>query len=79
MISMSVQKIRNLGGKTTATSPLPTLQTSMHNGSTHSLSNETGATPSLYASMHLGTSPDKSKQSPTQKVIDTMRSSGGKK
>jgi hypothetical protein len=69
---MSVTKLRNLGVTTTATSPLPSLQSSMRTGVSPTRSNETGSTPSLYNSMHLGTTPEKSKQSPSQKVIETM-------
>ena len=76
---MAIQKLKNLGVKTTATSPLPSLITSMKAGQGPGKSNETGPTPSLYASMHIGKGPEKSKQSPSQKVIDTMRSAGGKR
>jgi hypothetical protein len=76
---MSVTKLKNLGVKTTATSPLPSLITSMKAGAGPGKSSETGPTPSLYASMHIGKGPEKSKQSPSQKVIDTMRSAGGKR
>lgn len=69
---MSVTKLKNLGVTTTATSPLPSLQSSMRAGASPSKSSETGNSPSLYQSMHLGTTPNKSKQSPSQKVIDTM-------
>ena len=74
---MSVQKLKNLGVKTTGS--VPTLPSSMRVGGTHSKSSETGATPSLYTSMHNGATPEKSSQSPSQKVIDTMRSAGGKR
>jgi len=74
---MSVQKLRNLGVKTTATSPLPSLQSSMRAGASPSKSSETGISPSLYQSMHLGTTPEKSQQSPSQRVIETMMSAPG--
>jgi len=67
---MAVTKLKNLGVGTTGS--VPSLQTSMRAGASPSKSSETGATPSLYDSMHLGSSPSKSKQSPQQKVIDTM-------
>ena len=76
---MAIQKLKNLGVKTTATSPLPSLITSMKAGQGPGKSSETGATPSLYTSMHNGATPEKSSQSPSQKVIDTMRSAGGKR
>ena len=69
---MSVQKLINLGVKTTADPPLPSLQTSMRAGASPKKSNEKGASPSLYDSMHLGTSPKKSGQSPKQRLQDTM-------
>lgn len=75
---MSIQKIINLGGKTTANPPLPSLITSMKAGQGPGKSSEMGATPSLYNSMRIGKGPEKSKQAPNQKVIDTMISKGGK-